>query len=190
MIAARAGIWINAILFQLVWISTVAGAASGAWWVGPVAVGAFVAYEFARGGHARADALLILLAVALGFAADSLLVQAHFANYAAAIPSDRYAPIWILALWANFALTLNHSLAWLQSRPALAAVLGAVGAPLSYFFAAHSWHALTLADPLALTLALLAAIWAVVTPLLCETALRLNRSHAPASAVKPAGGLY
>ena len=190
MIPARAAIWINAILFQLVWISTVAGAARGAWWVGPVAVGAFAAYEFARGGHARADALLILLAVALGFAADSLLVQAHFASYASAVPSDRYAPIWILALWANFALTLNHSLAWLQSRPGLAAVLGAIGAPLSYFFAARSWHALLLADPIALTLALLAAIWAVATPLLCEAGSRLNHSHAAASAAMPTGGFH
>ncbi|MGH8121425.1 MAG: DUF2878 domain-containing protein [Rudaea sp.] len=187
--SARTAIWTNAILFQFAWMVTVAGAARGAWWAGPIAVGVFATYQLVRGGHARADALLILLAVALGFGADSLLVQCHFASYAAAVPSDRYAPIWILALWANFALTLNHSLAWLQSRPLLAAVLGTVGAPLSYFFAARSWHALTLADPLATTLALLAAIWAVVTPLLCEAALRLNRSHA-ASAVKPAAGLY
>ena len=188
--SARAAIWINAILFQFVWMVTVAGAARGAWWVGAIAVGAFAVYEFVCGGRAREDALLILLAIVLGFFADSLLVETNFASYAAAVPSDRFAPIWILALWANFALTLNHSLAWLQSRPALAAVLGAAGAPLSYYFAARSWHALTLAGPLAPTLALLAAIWAVATPLLCEAALRLNRSHAAASAAKAAGGLY
>lgn len=188
--SARASIWINAIFFQLVWIASVGGAARGAWWAGPLAVGVFAAYQFARGGHAKADVLLILLAIALGFAADSLLVQYHFASYAAALPSDRYAPIWILALWANFALTLNHSLAWLQSRPWLAAALGAIGAPLSYFFAARSWHALTLADPLATTLALPAAIWAIVTPLLCEAAARLSRSRTTARAAISIGELH
>ena len=186
---SRAAIWINAILFQLVWMITVGGAACGLWWAGPLAVGAFAAYQITCGGHVRVDALLILFAVALGFIADSLLVQYGFASYASAVPSGRYAPVWILALWANFVLTLNHSLAWLQSRPALAAALGAIGAPLSYFFAAHSWHALTLADPLAKSLALLAAIWAIVTPLLCEAASRLNRSQvAPGNAI-PAGEL-
>ena len=183
---SRAAIWINAILFQFVWMITVGCAARGLWWAGPLAVGAFAAYQIACGGHARADALLILLAVALGFVADSLLVQYGVASYAAPVPSERFAPVWILALWANFALSLNHSLAWLQSRPVFAAVLGAVGAPLSYFFAARSWHALSLADPLAMSLALLAVIWAIVTPLLCEIASRPNRSQAASATAIPA----
>ena len=35
------------------------------------------------------------------------------------------APLWILALWAAFALTLTRSLAWLMRRPWLAALFGA-----------------------------------------------------------------
>lgn len=37
---------------------------------------------------------------------------------------------------AVMALTLNHSLAWLQSRLLLAALLGGVTSPLSYLAAA------------------------------------------------------
>ncbi len=138
----------------------------------------------------KADVLLILLAIALGFAADSLLVAIPFRQLCRSAAVGPLAPIWILALWANFALTLNHSLAWLQSRPWLAAALGAIGAPLAYFFAARSWHALTLADPLATTLALLAAIWAIVTPLLCEAAARLSRSRTTARAAISIGELH
>ena len=170
-----AAIWINAVAFQLVWIASVGGAARGLWWAAPLAAGAFAAYELLCGATARADAILILLAMVLGFVADSAVVQAGLADYTSALPSVRFAPLWIVALWANFALTLNHSLAWLQGRPWLAAALGAVGAPLSYFFAAHTWHALTLTEPLLITLGALGAIWAVVTPLLCQIAARLNR---------------
>ena len=46
------------------------------------------------------------------------------------------APLWILCLWAAFALTLTRSLAWLMRRPWLAALLGALGAPLAYASAA------------------------------------------------------
>jgi Protein of unknown function (DUF2878) len=170
-----AATWINAIAFQLVWIASVGSAARGLWWPGPLSAAVFAMYQLLRDDRVRIDAILMLIAMPLGFIADSAVVQAGLATYAAAVPSAHVAPIWIVALWANFALTLNHSLAWLQGRPWLAAALGAFGAPLSYFFAARTWHALTLTEPLVITLGTLAAIWAVVTPLLCQTAMRLNR---------------
>ncbi len=42
-------------------------------------------------------------------------------------------PLWILLLYPLFFLQMNHSLKWLIGRPALAAVLGFIFAPLSYF---------------------------------------------------------
>lgn len=168
-------VWINAIAFQLVWLMSVAGAARGIGWIGPLATLVFAAYTLARGGHARADVLLVAIAATLGFALDSAWAHYRVIAYSAAFPSAAIAPLWIVALWANFALSLNHSLAWLQSRPLLAVLFGALGGPLSYFFAERTWHAVTLAAPLAVTLSMLSLTWALVTPFLCIAARRLAR---------------
>jgi hypothetical protein len=42
------------------------------------------------------------------------------------------APAWMAVLWALLGSTLNHSMAWLQGRWLLAAVLGGVGGLASY----------------------------------------------------------
>ena len=170
----RRGIWINAIVFQLAWLVTVGGAARGLWWLGPLVTTAFATYTLRHAGQTRADGLTALIAIVLGFAIDTLWVQSGFIEYAAQVPVRGAAPVWIVALWANFALSLNHSLAWLQSRPLLAVLLGAVGGPLSYFFAARTWHAVTFVEPSLPTLTLLAITWAIVTPLLCRIAERLR----------------
>ena len=36
-------------------------------------------------------------------------------------------------MWMNFALTLNHAMAWLKGRPVVGLILGAIGGPLAYF---------------------------------------------------------
>ena len=167
-------IWINAVVFQLAWLLTVGAAGRGIGWAGPLVTIAFAAYTLACGGHARADRLLILVAATLGFALDSVWAYAHVIEYAASFPAPAIAPLWIVALWVNFAVSLNHSLAWLLQRPLLAVVFGAIGGPLSYFIADRSWHAVALGAPLARTLLLLALAWAVVTPLLCALARRLR----------------
>ena len=171
---SRRAIWINAALFQLAWLLTVAAAGRGLGWVGPGLLIAFAAYTLACGRLARADLLLVLVAATLGFALDSVWAYTHVVEYAASFPAAAIAPLWIVALWVNFALSLNHSLAWLLQRPPLAVLFGAVGGPLSYLIADRSWHAVALAATAAGTLLRLALAWAVVTPLLCAAAKRLR----------------
>jgi hypothetical protein len=173
--STRTAFWINAVAFQLVWMAAVGGAASGFWWAGPVAVGLFAAYQLGVSSRLRSDVILIVVAITIGAIADSLLAHFHVVQYTSAVPSAELAPIWILALWASLALTINHSLAFLQRDLRIAALLGALGAPLSFSIAARVWHAVTLADPLPTTLLVLAALWAVATPLLAATARRFHR---------------
>lgn len=163
----RAGIWINAIAFQIAWTCAVAGAAYGIAWAGPIAVGLFALYQLGVSHNTRNDACLIAFALVLGGIADSWLAHAQIVRYASPWPSEAFAPVWILALWVNLALTINHSLAFLQRNLYVAAIFGALGAPLSYSIAERAWHAVWLAEPPATTLPTLASLWMVATPALC-----------------------
>ncbi|MEO7325607.1 MAG: DUF2878 domain-containing protein [Dokdonella sp.] len=183
----RAAIWINAIAFQIVWTCAVAGAAYGAPWAGPIAVGLFALYQLGVSRTARNDACLIGFATVLGGICDSWLAHAQIVQYASPWPSEAFAPVWIIALWVNLALTLNHSLAFLQRNLYVAAILGALSAPLSYLIAARAWHAVWLAEPMAPTLLVLAALWAIATPILAALARTLAR-RSPPTAVEMMSG--
>lgn len=174
-------LWANAIAYQLAWLAAIAGAGHGWWWPGVAAWAAFAIWQCACTAQPRADLLLMACAAVLGFVLDSALLRSGLLGYAAAFPAAGFAPAWIVALWMSFALTLNHSLAWLKSHLLAAAVLGAVGAPLAYWIAARTWHAVTVRGEPAVVFATLAAIWLLATPALCllARALRDSHPHAP-----------
>ena len=163
----------NAISFQLVWIAAVGGAARGWWWAGPMAVALFATWQIPASRIRRADVLLCLIAAAIGFALDSLWTVSGLMRFATPAPSPLVAPVWIVALWVGFALTLNHSLAALKSRLVLAAALGVIGGPLAYAIAARAWDAVDLGATPAAALLALALGWGIVTPLLVHVATRL-----------------
>ncbi|MEO7433487.1 MAG: DUF2878 domain-containing protein [Dokdonella sp.] len=171
----RAAFWINTVAFQLVWMVAVGGAAQGLWWAGPIAVCVFAAYQLSVSTEMRSDVLLIILAVVIGAFADSLLAHLQLVRYTSPVPSAEFAPLWILALWASLALTINHSMAFLQRDLRIAALFGALGAPLSFSIADRAWNAVKLAEPLPTTLFALAALWTIATPLLAATARLLRR---------------
>jgi hypothetical protein len=169
-------LWINAISYQATWLIAIAGAARGWWWAGPAALFVFASWQLIVSPQRRADTMLVLYAAAIGFVVDSLFVQAGLLSYSAATPWPQLAPAWIVALWMSFALTLNHSLAYLKTHPPIAAALGGIGAPLVYLAAAH-WGALAFPPAPLPTLALLGVVWAVLTPALCRLAQALCRSQ-------------
>jgi hypothetical protein len=172
-------LWINAILYQATWLITIAGAAHNCWWAGLLALAVFVAWQLAISPQRRADVLLIVFAAAIGFMIDSAFAQTGLVTYATATPWEHLAPVWIVALWVSFALTLNHSLAYLKMHPLVAAALGGIGAPLAYLAAAH-WGALAFPATALPSLVVLAAVWAALTPALCRIA-RVLCLHNPAT---------
>ena len=156
----------NALGFQLVWLCCAAGAGSGRGWLGPVAVTIFALLTLCFGGKARSDMRMLALALPIGFVFDSALAASGWLHYAQAWPWATLAPAWILALWAGFALTLNHSLGWLRERLWSSALLGLIGGPLAYLSAERAFHAVTITAPTLLPLLALAFGWATVVPLL------------------------
>lgn len=161
--------WINIIFYQVAWLIAVLGAARGDWWAGPAAVTAFAVVQLWLSKQPRADLYLMVIAAAVGFVIDSGFAQSGALRYASS-EQWTFAPFWIVALWINFSLTLNHSLSYLKLHLALASLLGAIGAPLAYWGAAKGWNAIAFEGHPTATLAALAFVWAVVTPLLCMAA--------------------
>lgn len=162
---------VNVLGFQCVWLASVAGAAKGWWWAGPLALLVFAGGQLALSAHRRDDVRLLLIAAPLGFAVDSLWVQLGWMVFDQPVPWAGFAPVWIVAMWLGFALTLNHSLASLKARPLVAALLGLVGGPLAYWVAATTWGAVVISPGWAPYLGL-ALAWAVLTPLLLRLADR------------------
>ena len=132
MVIMRAHQWANFAAFQLAWLLAVWGASSGLWWLGPVAVAAWVSVYSIWQKCARAEALLWLGAGLLGAMTDSLLVwSGAMAFPESAGPAFPTTP-WMVALWINFAAALRHCMGWLCGRFVLATVFGAIGGPLAY----------------------------------------------------------
>ena len=167
---------INFIAFQLVWFAAVGGAAHSLGWAGPAAFLIFAAYQLRRGVRARGDFKLMGLALAFGFVTDTLMAATGMSTYASAVPPAPLAPFWILSLWAGFALTLNHSMHWLTSRPLLVAPMAAILGPLSYYGASRVWGAVTITAPLTNALGLLALCWLVSMFMLSLAARRFARA--------------
>jgi hypothetical protein len=168
---------INLALFQGVWFATVIGAAQGTIIYGIFSLGLFITIHTLISHSARSDLKLAAIAVLIGLVAETLIIRAGLLTYAHNLPAAGFAPAWILILWANLALTLNGCLSWLKSRYLLAAILGAIGGPLSYF-GGIKLGAATAETGLPYVLAVIAIIFGAVTPLLLFMASRMtNDSH-------------
>ena len=165
-------IWLNFVGYQAAWLIAVAAAGRGMWWPGVLACAGFVLIAAWRSSDYRADLKLALAALVCGLLVDGTLAGSGALHYAAAEPGLP-APIWILAMWAAFAMTLRHSLRWLLPRAWLAALFGAIGGPLAYWGAARGFAAVEFVMPQAAT-AFLMVGWALALLLL----VRLARGRA------------
>lgn len=152
---------INFVLFQSIWFIFILSAAHDSLY-GALLGFCLLTLQYLHGKKLFADCVLIVLAIVIGFIHDGLLKYFNFIIYHIVF-IDFYSPIWIIGLWISFALTINHSLAWLQNKPALQISFGLIGGPLAYL-AGEKLGAITLSHEY--TLYILALSWAVVTPVL------------------------
>jgi hypothetical protein len=153
--------------FQLFWFAAVLGAARGHVWLGALALLPYLAWILRRDrGRARLAARW-LAAGALGSLIDGALAALGLLVYPTAPAGwpPWLVPPFIAGLWIAFATLPHVSLAWLASRPALAALLGAIGGPLS-FAAGVRAGAVAHGPSLLATNAVLALEYALATPLL------------------------
>jgi hypothetical protein len=176
--------WSNLIGYQIVWFSAVIGAGRGLWWPGVIAAAIFILLHLVFARQSRigrtTDFKLLAVAVLIGTLLDGILATSGLARYAAndmTLPSGG-APLWILSMWASFALTLRHSMTFLLGRPTVALVFGAIGGPLAYFGASRGWQVIVFAEPRWMALLALAIGWGLAIPLLTMLAQRWSEPTA------------
>ena len=165
MLANKKNLLINAGLFQMLWIAAVLGSAKNLIWPCLLMVIILACWQLQPTRRARTDVSLIITAILMGLIIDSLWVATGVLEYTDQRPFNFIAPLWILVLWAGFALTINHSMAWMKAHPLLPSLLGLISAPLSYFagmrFGAMAYH-----QDVLLVSAYIALAWAIALPLL------------------------
>lgn len=150
---------LNALLFQAGWFACVLSPQAP--WLLAVPALALLAH-FLWVTRWREEGKLVASVLIAGSALDSFLLQLGVYDFGG---QRVLVPLWLALLWALFGTTLNHCLAWTARPWWLGSLLGAVAGPLSY------WAGARLAGvglPLgtAPTLLLLAALWALLVPVL------------------------
>jgi hypothetical protein len=179
----------NFIGYQLVWFAVVGTAGGSRPWLGLAAAAAFMALQMVLSDRRALDVRLLTLAFVLGLSIDGTLSALAWIRYSGPAPAlpPGGAPLWILALWTSFSLTLTRSLAWLSGHPLWAAAFGAIGGPIAYWSAARGFHAVRFVPPSYRAIVALAAGWSAAMSLLFYTVRRCERSAPALSASRGAG---
>ncbi len=154
---------INFILFQSIWFILILAAAHESFY--GLALGLLlILVQYWHGKLMIPDFKLILASIIIGFAHDTSLNYFKFIQYNIDF-NTYYSPFWIIGLWISFALTINHSLAWLGNKKLLQMIFGLIGGPLAYI-AGEKLGAIYMINTM--TLYVLALSWACITPLLFQ----------------------
>jgi hypothetical protein len=147
----------NVLVFQVGWLVCVLG---GSVWAVIFTLAALT-FHFSISQQRLTDCVAVIIALMLGFLHETLLLRGGYIEF---VESPSLPPLWLLCLWPLLAITLNHSLVWIYSRPLWSALLGAVSAPLSYMagvkLSSAEWSA-----PLFEVLSIIAILWLAVLPL-------------------------
>ena len=166
---------INFILFQIGWFACVLGAAKQMPWLGVIFLAGFMVWHLSQAKRPIAELQLVMVAVIIGAIYDQIMTKNGLLTYQSHGWSSQLPAAWILALWAEFAMTLNVSLAWLKKIKAsdiVALLFGAIGGPLAYVGAAKL-GAVQL-NQMPQSYIALSVGWAIVTPMLVMLSRKYN----------------
>ena len=150
---------LNFVLFQITWFASVLGSAKGYPWLGAIIVTLSLFWHLSQAKPKLIEAKWCLIALVIGAVFDQMILSLGLIQYNNNGWSASMVPVWILALWLAFALTLNVSMRWLRGKYLVALVFGAVGGPLAYM-GAQKLGAVTLGEH---SLIVLGIGWALIT---------------------------
>ena len=162
----------NAALYQIGWFACVIGAAWDRGTAGALLAVSLAGLHLVLAERPDREWPLMLLAAGLGLAIETVHLSLGVLEYRGHVPGT-LAPLWIVALWLQFATVFHFCLSWLSRRYWLAAVTGLLGGPLA-FVAGERLGAATFGEPRLLALVIVGLAWAWVLPLLVWLADRLG----------------
>ena len=150
-------ILINLAIFQIGWMVCVIG---GDVYALAYTLFAVVIHQAFVVEH-KSEWQFILIVTAVGCLWDSLMALSGVMIY----PDSTLIgiPVWLICLWVLFAMTFMHALSWLRRYLWLAAVFAGVFGPVSYWLGGEL-SAADLGAPVTLSLAIMAAGWAILFP--------------------------
>lgn len=164
---------LNIIALQSGWFACVLGAAKGMPQLGPIVVLAFTILHLSFSPRRIRDVIVLGVAVIVGIVADGVLLRAGAIAFESGVVGGYLIPLWMMALWLNFATSLNLTLEFLQGRVALAILFGAVGGVAAYV-GGNRLGALNMPSGVWAAGWAVALEWAIVTPLLVWLAARVD----------------
>lgn len=170
-----ASLLLNVGLFQAGWFASVLGAARDLPWLGPVVVAVVLGVHLARSPDRGAEALLLAFALSVGLVAENAMTVAGLYSASPWPFPAPFAPLWLPAMWVNFATTVNVSLRGLAPYPLVAALIGAAAGPAAYY-AGESLGAVRFGIPAWRGLAALAILWGAAIPGFFALARRLAQA--------------
>ena len=155
----------NFVVFQVGWFTCVLGAAHHHPWLGPVVVFFLLGLHLWQMPNSLNALCTILWVGLLGCIVDSALGYAGVLVFRDSLIASWLCPPWLIAVWMIFATTLRSSLSWLVGRYSIAAVLGGIFGPLSYY-AGQEFGSLSLGLNVGVAVTILSVLWAILMPLL------------------------
>ena len=151
--------FLNAALFQIVWFVCLL---AGSVW-GLVATSLYLFLHDRYFMTTRREWRLLFVFVALGLLVDGALFQLGIFSNGDKNSCIVIPPVWLLCLWVSTGTLFVHSLSFLRSRYLLSSLIGMIGPTISYF-AGAKLAGITLAEPIVMSLLVVAFTWAMVLP--------------------------
>ena len=162
----------NLISVNIGWLACILGAARGHYWLGLVVVLILFVIHITAIERLKIRKIVIvaMASTAIGFLTDTILIIVGTVEPNRWLMPAPFTTVWDLMIWANFSLTLNASLRFLQKRPLVAAFLGAICAPGTYY-AGDRLGALNFSESVFSSLLWIGIVWLFAMPCLSLMAM-------------------
>jgi len=154
-ISPRAFMVFNFLSFQCAWFAAITLQQQGI-----LILIAILVSHFLVSRYRIRDWYTLIIITCIGSVID--LISAYAGMFV--FNQESFLPLWLLLLWANFALTFHYSMSWLMRCPLLIqSMLGGFFGTLSYF-SAYKLGAVDYNFDTWVTLLILALIWTLILP--------------------------
>ena len=156
---------INIVGFYIGWWGCILGSSNELPYLGPLLMTIFLIVHGRFFIKDVKEIQLIIIIGLIGTLVDSGLFLSQSFIYAGAYSNNLLiAPLWITAMWAGFAATVNHSMKFFHNKWILMIISGAIFGPAAYFTGEGFGAIIFLLSPL-LSGLVIGAVWAVSMPL-------------------------